>query len=152
MGINEYIQIGQKMKNARQKLGISQKDMAALLNISTSTYSNYENGYREPTLETIALFCNKLNLTIDLLLGIEQVEIVKGVRRKVITEEQNTLLRKYRCLDDHGRELVDAIIDKELERCNNTEFSQKYIKYAAAYDSNVTDIKTALKILTRSEE
>jgi len=69
MGINEYIQIGNKIKKARLKAGIPQKEMAEKLHISVSTYSNYENEYREPPYETINQICGILKISIDDLLG-----------------------------------------------------------------------------------
>ena len=60
MGINKYIQIGSKMKDARISQHISQKDMAKRLGLTVSTYSNYENNYREPKLEVIENVCKIL--------------------------------------------------------------------------------------------
>lgn len=53
MGINQYIKIGSKIKKARISKGIRQKDMAEKLGLSISTYSNYENNYREPKLDIV---------------------------------------------------------------------------------------------------
>lgn len=64
MGINEYLKIGSKMKEYRINAGISQRNMAEKLNLSYSTYSNYENNYREPKLEVIKDFCILLDLDI----------------------------------------------------------------------------------------
>ena len=69
MGINEYIQIGSRIKQLRNKKGISQKDMASMIGIPVSTYSNYENNYREPSLELIYKICAVLQINIDLLFG-----------------------------------------------------------------------------------
>ena len=51
MGLKElgaYLQLGEKLKNARKTSGRSQKDFAAALGVPASTYSNYENGNRIP--------------------------------------------------------------------------------------------------------
>lgn len=69
MGINQYIQIGSKIKEARLSRNISQKKMAEKLGLSVSTYSNYENNYREPKLETIEKICDILGITIDELMN-----------------------------------------------------------------------------------
>lgn len=69
MGINQYIQIGSKIKESRLSRNISQKDMAEQLGLSVSTYSNYENNYREPKLETIEKICEILGVTIDELMN-----------------------------------------------------------------------------------
>ena len=46
MGINEYIKIGNRIRQLRLEKGYSQKEMAALAGISYTTYSNYENNNR----------------------------------------------------------------------------------------------------------
>lgn len=65
MGINQYIKIGSKIKKARLSKGIRQKDMAEKLELSVSTYSNYENNYREPKLDIVEKICSILDMTID---------------------------------------------------------------------------------------
>ena len=69
MGINQYIQIGSKIKQARICKGIRQKDMAEKLGLSISTYSNYENNHREPEFDTIKKACCILGMTIDELIS-----------------------------------------------------------------------------------
>lgn len=69
MGINQYIKIGSKIKKARVSKGIRQKDMARKLGLSVSTYSNYENNYREPKLDIVEKICNALDMTIDELMA-----------------------------------------------------------------------------------
>ena len=48
MGVNEFIKIGDKIKEIRKLRGLTQRDVAKKLNIPYSTYSNYENNNREP--------------------------------------------------------------------------------------------------------
>lgn len=74
MGINQYIQIGSRIKEARLEKGIKQNKMAELLGISVSTYSNYENNYREPKLDIIHQICEILGIELDELLGLSQFE------------------------------------------------------------------------------
>ena len=50
MGINELIKIGSRIKAYRKESGMSQREMADKLGLSYSTYSNYENNYRDPPL------------------------------------------------------------------------------------------------------
>ena len=70
MGINQYIKIGKKMKEIRMEKHCSQKETAKKLGLAISTYSNYENGYREPPMEVIQSFCTLFNLTVDELLDL----------------------------------------------------------------------------------
>lgn len=63
MKISEYLQLGNKMKQARLQSNISQQDMAKKLGLGKSTYCNYENSYSEPQMETIEKFCDVLRIT-----------------------------------------------------------------------------------------
>lgn len=69
MGINEYIKIGNRIRQLRLEKGYSQKEMAALAGISYTTYSNYENNNREPSMKQIEKIAAALNMTTDDLLG-----------------------------------------------------------------------------------
>lgn len=48
----------------------SQRAVAMEQNLTISTYSNYENGYREPPMEVIEQFCNLLGITVN---GLQQL-------------------------------------------------------------------------------
>lgn len=80
-GINDYIKIGKKIKQVRIKSGISQKDMAMRLGISQSSWSNYENGYREPGINLIYLFCKEMGVTIDELIWMEIMTIGENIKK-----------------------------------------------------------------------
>lgn len=69
MGLNDFIKIGNRIKNLRIEKGISQKDMAEKLNIPRSTYSNYENDNREPSGEMLNKIATALNVPISDLIN-----------------------------------------------------------------------------------
>lgn len=69
MGINEIVQIGNKIRKLRMEKGFSQKEMATLTGIPYSTYSNYENNNREPNIDNLQKIADVLNVTLDDLIG-----------------------------------------------------------------------------------
>lgn len=71
MRISEYLKIGSKMKAARMKANISQRTMATTLELTFSTYSNYENSYSEPPMEIITKFCEELHMDVAQLFELE---------------------------------------------------------------------------------
>lgn len=73
MGINEIIKIGTRLKEIRQAAKISQKDMAEKIGIPYSTYSNYENNNREPSLDVLKRFCQTMNIRIIDLLEFNEI-------------------------------------------------------------------------------
>ena len=87
-GINDYIRIGKRMKQARIKTGISQKEMAIRLGLALSSYSNYENEYREPSINLIYSFCKEVSMTIDELIRMEFMTIGKNFKMNIDTGKQ----------------------------------------------------------------
>ena len=67
--ISHYLELDKKMKNLRVASGMSQKDMAAKLDLSVPSYSNYENGYSEPPMEILQKFCEILNVSVSDIFG-----------------------------------------------------------------------------------
>lgn len=60
----------ENLRVARERKGISQKDMAESIGVAKSTYSLYESGNREPGVPTIKKIADVLNVSADELLGI----------------------------------------------------------------------------------
>lgn len=60
---------GVTLRELRINRGIGQKELAFILNLSTGTISNYENGVHSPDLETLCKIADYFNTTTDYLLG-----------------------------------------------------------------------------------
>jgi len=65
-------QFNENLKFARERKGISQKDLAEIIGVAKSTYSLYESGNREPNVQTIKKIADALNVSADELLGIDE--------------------------------------------------------------------------------
>ena len=62
----------ENLRTARERKGLSQKDMAESIGVAKSTYSLYESGNREPNVQTIKKIADILNVSADELLGIDE--------------------------------------------------------------------------------
>lgn len=62
----------ENLKNARERRGMSQREVAESIGVANSTYSLYESGSREPNLPTIRRIADILNVSANDLLGIEK--------------------------------------------------------------------------------
>lgn len=60
--------LGHRIQLLRLQKGLSQAALARRLHISASTLGMYEQGRREPALETLVLLAQELEVTIDYLL------------------------------------------------------------------------------------
>lgn len=110
MRISEYLKIGAKLKAARTKAGISQRNMATKLGLSYSTYSNYENGYSEPSMEVIIPFCNIIQIGVEDLFGMKLSDTKNADNsEKCVKDIQNC--RAHLTLDIDNRKLAIFISD-----------------------------------------
>lgn len=120
------------LKTIREEKGISQATVAKGLNISRQAYNNYELGKREPDLETLISLAGYFNCSVDYLLGRDETTINEDVLDRVNVldqealefygnildaEKENDLIKKYRILDEYGRETVSCVADAEARRC-----------------------------------
>lgn len=64
--------IGAKMKQARQDAEVTQKELAEKLGVHQKDISRWENGERTPALETFAKICRILKVSADDMLDIDR--------------------------------------------------------------------------------
>jgi transcriptional regulator with XRE-family HTH domain len=73
--------LGKRLTEMRKKAGLTQVALAKKLGIPRSTYSNYENGKREPDLKTLQNIASFFEVSTDFLLG-----HTNDPKKSVITE------------------------------------------------------------------
>ena len=61
--------IGQRLQKIRKSKGMTQAEMAARLNLQTSSYGNFERGSEVPSLKKIIQCCVILGVSPDALLS-----------------------------------------------------------------------------------
>lgn len=59
-----------RLRKLRKDHGISQRALAELLGISQQTYSRYERGQRNPSVETAYVLARLYHVSMDYLAGI----------------------------------------------------------------------------------
>jgi len=62
--------VGEKIRNAREDMDLSQREIAALIPMNQSNYSKIERGIQEPNLEQLRRICQILNLDPRYLLNL----------------------------------------------------------------------------------
>lgn len=96
--------IGQRIRLARSKVGISQKGLAEKLGVSASMIGQYESDVRKPKFET--------QQRIAEALGVEVYEIFSDEQRKVYTEGEisglSVLELGFVALSFPERSLIDS--------------------------------------------
>lgn len=77
-----------KLKTLRTKYGLSQKQVAERIDISTSIVSAYETGERTPSTEILLALSNLYNCSTDYLLGKTTAEPDVIFNTNGLTDEQ----------------------------------------------------------------
>lgn len=112
----------EKLKEIREKRGLTGRSITQQLHIAPATYSGWEHGSREPSFEMLVKLCRILDVSADYLLGLEEDPAGRG------TLFGATVPRSaYDDLPDQARE--------ELDRYANYLRSQ----YAPTGDQGKTD-------------
>ncbi len=60
-----HTKIAENIKFYRKQLGLTQEQLARLLNGGKSLVSNYENGYSTPDIYTLCRLCEIFEITLD---------------------------------------------------------------------------------------
>ncbi len=68
--------IGEKIKNAREDMDISQSEVARLIPMNQSNYSKIERGLQEPNMEQLRRICQILSLDPRYLLDLGSFEMI----------------------------------------------------------------------------
>lgn len=136
------LSFGEKIKDARKAKGMTQRQLADKIGAKHNSVSDWENNKNKPDPDTIELICGVLDIAPNYLLRADDVGY---------NATEKILINKYRALDHYGQELIDLVLDKEYERCqeqktagaNNIvllkEPDRSYLKPEAAHER--TDIE-----------
>lgn len=116
--MNKYLM--QTLKEGRLSKGLKQKDVAEIIGVKANTLSNYENGVSEPDIDTFVILCGIYGLDLShVLIKAYGLNLSTSGINFDIKLSEIEMIKKYRDLDGHGRELVDVILKKEWERTNS---------------------------------
>lgn len=117
IGLQDYLNIGNTLKKIRKEKGYTQKKFAEKADIPVSTYSNYENGNRNPNLQTLQKFADLLNVSLsEIILSAavrkEKLEHLSSEEKEKISDEVYTGAQK----------LAEVIKTHEFERSQSGIF------------------------------
>ena len=65
--------LGARIKELRKEFGLSQVDLAARMEVTKQTISNWENENIQPSIDMLVGLANVFNVTTDYLLGLDDV-------------------------------------------------------------------------------
>jgi len=106
------MKFGDKLKNLLEDGDITQKHLAAELNIAPTTLGNYVRNDREPDFETLKLLAKYFEVSTDYLLDYRS--------GNTATHQEDEILRIFRTLSAEQREICIEQC-KVFVRMNNKE-------------------------------
>lgn len=109
--------IAERLRLLRCERKISKRELVSSLPINYSTYANYESGFREPNSDVLQLIARHFDVSVDYILGASDNR-KKADDVAVLNEHEHEHIQQYRRLDVHGREMVDMVLQKQIERVN----------------------------------
>lgn len=104
---------GTRLRDKRKELGITQPQLAKILGVSQSAIGSWETDTNSPRATLLYDLFDILHCDANYLFQDETRELYKD---KATPGEFENIIKKYRLLDDHGREMVDFTLEKEYER------------------------------------
>lgn len=115
---NSKINIGPLLKNHRKNCSLTQQQVADALKINRTTYTYYESGKTEPSIETINSLCRIFGIEYEDLLPDVKTAQVKDMRfvprsnQEIYTlaKDEQDLIIKFRTLsEEEQQKIIDAI-------------------------------------------
>ena len=110
--------VGNKIRELRKNIGMTQSELAERLGISASAVGMYEQGRRQPDSDMILKICSVFEISADYLLGKNKTVQKHGVCElsdvfdeftQVLTSQQGLMFDGVPLNEEDKRKIVDAI-------------------------------------------
>lgn len=128
---------GTRLKARREQLGITQPQLAEMLGVSKGAIGNYETDANSPKATILFKVFDVLKCDANYLFQDEMKELT--AEDSATPDEMENLVKKYRALDKHGREMVDFTLQKEWERSTSPSCIVEYTPTLKAAHNDYTD-------------
>ncbi|MCC0671629.1 helix-turn-helix domain-containing protein [Clostridioides sp. ES-S-0145-01] len=102
--------LSKNLKDLRTKKGLTQEQVAKDLMITKVSIGRYENGTREPKIETLESLSNYYNVSVDYLLGKTSIE------NHTTTDEISKIINAYESLPKEAQEHTNSYIEFLVDR------------------------------------
>ena len=80
------MKIGEKIRNKREDMDLSQREMAKLIPMNQSNYSKIERDIQEPSMEQLRRICQILKIDPRYLLNLEKFEFLSENDLKLLSD------------------------------------------------------------------
>lgn len=133
--------VGSRIRELREDRNITRSAFADLLGVTVGAISNYENEVSSPKEPILFKIMEVLECDANYLF--QDAVKISPMKNNVSIEEYN-VIKKYRDLDDHGKEMVDFTLEKEWER--STAQKDNIVEMTQHLQANAAQIRTDVDI------
>lgn len=120
-------QIGTKIKQLRESLGLNQTEFASMIGVSNSRVSNWEKGINRPDVDLLSKICEVLHVSADDLLELNN-DISLNAREQI-------LIKNYKELSNNGRLFLDNTLKNLIEYESSEKQQQTEQKKKAEFQA-----------------
>lgn len=129
------MKVSSLIKSKRKELDYSVKDVVSKLSkrgidVSEKTVYGWESGHRQPDTDTFLILCDIYQIT-----NLSD-EISSSEENEIISTNEQEVIKKYRALDEHGKMLVNNVLDLEYKRVTSQKSNGVTINIAARGGEN----------------
>ncbi|MCQ2515188.1 MAG: helix-turn-helix domain-containing protein [Ruminococcus sp.] len=114
--------VGRRLKQYRVACGLTQEQVAAVLNINRTTYTKYETGVSEPSHELLRQIVEIYGTDFNSILAergsFEHDVFDMKMPMYNLTRDEQQLIAFYRTMDDIEKRQVDEVLNSIVEERN----------------------------------
>lgn len=98
-----------RLKTLRKEAGKTQQELAESINISKQTISNYESGFREPSIDILREISSHFNVSVDYIIGVSEMKNhgLASVNNQL--EELNAVMSQYSGVDYIKQNVINGL-------------------------------------------
>ena len=112
------LKFAQNLKNIMQKRNKTQSDLVKDLSFRQATVSDWLNGKKYPRMDKVEKLANYLGVSInELLMQSVSEPPVPAIQ---LTDQEKSMIKKYRQLNADGKSRVDYVLNMEFDLVNNS--------------------------------
>ena len=121
--------LAERLKQLRAEKGMTQVQLAQMLDVSKGTVAMWETSKRKPSFEILSKLSDIFDRRMDYILGYSDdasspqlsEEELDQLGSWAAEDSMHETIMQYLRLDEYGKQAVEAIIRAEFERCKAQE-------------------------------
>ena len=128
---------GSRLRDKRKELGITQPALAERLGVSQSAIGSWETDVNSPRATLLYDLFDILHCDANYLFQDETKQLYKN---EASPEEFENIIKKYRELDAHGKDMVATVLQKEYDHIIELRDSVSQTEKLSEESNDITTI------------